>query len=214
MTMRLLIAGATGLVGGLVLERALSDPRVATVVAPTRRPIANHDKLENVVVDFDALPADTRWWTVDGVVSALGTTRAMTPDAATYRAIDHDYPLAIATHARAHGATSLALVSSLGADPCSRFAYMRLKGEVERDVAALGYSSLTIAQPSVLAGRREGVRFGERAFEAMLGVVAPMIPSKWRISPADAVAAALLEAVIAERPGTRILHNRDMPPVG
>lgn len=211
---RLLIAGATGLVGGAVLARALADPRIGHIVAPTRRPLTPHAKLENVVLDFAALPEAAPWWAVDAVVSALGTTRAQTPDAATYRAIDHDYPLTIARHARAHGAASLAVVSSLGADPRSRFAYPRLKGETERDLAALGYPSLTIARPSVLGGREGTTRFGERAFERALGALAPVLPVAWRVSPAEAVAAALLDAVLAEAPGKRVLTNGEMLMVG
>ena len=52
---RLLLAGATGLVGHATLERALASTRVAQVVAPTRRPLAPHPKLLNPVVDFDTL---------------------------------------------------------------------------------------------------------------------------------------------------------------
>ncbi len=120
---RLLIAGATGLVGKLVLEQALADKRVSRVIALTRRPIASSDKLENVVIDFSDMPDQAAWWSVDGVVSALGTTRATANSRSAYRAVDYDYPLAVACHARDHGATHFALTSSLGADPRSPFVY-------------------------------------------------------------------------------------------
>ncbi len=207
---RLLIAGATGLVGRLALEQALADKRVARVIALTRRPIAARDKLENVVIDFAALPADAAWWSVDGVISALGTTRAKTASPADYRTIDYDYPLAIARHARAHGATRLALVSSLGADPRSRFAYTRLKGELESALATLGYPSLTIARPSMLDGDRTEARANEGTITSIFRLLGPVLPPKWRISPAGVVAAALLEGAIAGRPGVHVMHNEDM----
>lgn len=73
---RILIAGATGLVGAQVLKLALTDRRVSEVIAPTRVPmLASHAKLTNRVVDMTKLPADASWWVVDGVVCTIGTTR-------------------------------------------------------------------------------------------------------------------------------------------
>jgi len=208
---RLLIAGATGLVGGLALDLALADPRVERVIALTRRSIAaHHDKLENVVIDFADMPADAAWWSVDGVISALGTTRAKTQSPADYRTIDYDYPLAIARHAHAHGATRLALVSSLGADRHSRFAYTRLKGELESAVATLGYPSLSLLRPSMIDGPRADERAGEGTITSVFRLLGPVLPRKWRISPAGTIAAALLDAAIAGRPGLHVMHNEDM----
>ena len=207
---RLLIVGATGLVGGLVLAQAMADPRVERVVALTRRPIAAGGKLENVVADFATLPERAEWWAVDGVVCALGTTRADTPSPTAYRAIDHDYPLVVARAALAAGATRFALVSSLGADPRSRFAYPRLKGELEEALAEMGYPSLTIARPSMLAGSRERQRPGERATLALFRAFGRVLPRRLRISPALSVAAALLDGAIEGPPGRRVLTNEEM----
>jgi uncharacterized protein YbjT (DUF2867 family) len=207
---RLLIVGATGLVGGLVLEQALADARVSGVIALTRRPIAPHDKLENVVLDFAAMPADAAWWSVDGVVSALGTTRAKTSSPSAYRTIDYDYPLAVARHARAFGATRFALVSSLGADPRSRFAYTRLKGELESELEKVGFPSLTIVRPSMLVGHREKERPNEGTVTAIFRLLGPVLPRRWRISPASVVAACLLDGAIAAPPGVHLKHNEDM----
>jgi uncharacterized protein YbjT (DUF2867 family) len=207
---RLLIAGATGLVGQLVLEQALVDDRVSKVIALTRRPIAPHEKLENVVIDFDDMPAQAPWWSVDGVVSALGTTRATTSSPSAYRTIDYDYPLAVARHARAHGATRFALVSSLGANPRSLFVYTRTKGELESELRTLGFPSLTIVRPSVLDGHRNQQRFDERSANVVFKLLAPVLSRRLRISPAIAVAAALLEGAIAAPPGVHLKHNEDI----
>lgn len=80
----LLIVGATGFVGKLASEQALADKRVSRVVALTRRPIASSDKLENVVLDFSTIPDEADWWSVDGVISALGTTRAAAGSPSAY----------------------------------------------------------------------------------------------------------------------------------
>lgn len=208
--MRLLIAGATGLVGKLVLQQALADPRVERVIALTRRPIAARDKLENVVIDFANIPAEAEWWAVDGVVCALGTTRAAAGSAAAFRTIDYDYPLAVARHARAHGATRFALTSSLGADPGSLLLYPRTKGELERDLRAVGYPSLTILRPSLLGGDRGEQRGTENLASIVIRMLTPVLPRRLHISPAGVVAAALVEAAIAGPPGVHVRTNDDM----
>jgi nucleoside-diphosphate-sugar epimerase len=93
----LLVLGATGFVGGSVVRLALEDPRVATVIAPTRRTIAHHPRLQNPVVDFDLLDPNAPWWRVHAVISALGTTTRATPSAAEYERIEVGYPVAVAT---------------------------------------------------------------------------------------------------------------------
>jgi uncharacterized protein YbjT (DUF2867 family) len=59
---KLLLVGATGLVGRHVLDLALGDPRFSTVVAPTRRLLSAHPKLSNPQIDFDNPPTDANWW--------------------------------------------------------------------------------------------------------------------------------------------------------
>lgn len=206
----LLVIGATGLVGGEVIAQALADSRVERVLALTRRPVEAVGKLQNVVVDFSALPEHASWWAVDGLVAALGTTRADTPSPERYRAIDHDYPLAVARHARRAGATRFALVSSIGADPRSRFTYPRLKGELEAALAEVGYPSLTVVRPSMLAGPRERTRPGEGAALALFRLLRPVLPRHLQVSPAAAVAKALLEAAVTGPPRQRVVTNADM----
>lgn len=206
----ILVAGATGLVGSLVVAQTLADARVERVVALTRRPIVAGGKLVNVVAELGDLPADAPWWAVDGVVCALGTTRARTPAPSEYRAIDHDAPLAIARCARAAGATRFALVSSLGADPRSRFGYTRLKGELETALAAVGYPSITVLRPSMPVGERAEARAGERMFLALFRLAGPLLPRAWRVSPAAVVAAAALEGALAGPAGKRVVANAAM----
>jgi len=206
--MRLLIAGATGLVGNLVLEQALADTRVSRVIALTRRPLPPHAKLENVVIDFSAMPVQASWWSVDGVVCTLGTTRAVAKSDAVYRAIDLEYPLAVARQARKHGATRLALTSSLGANPRSLFFYTRTKGELESELRKLGFPSLTFVRPSVLDGHR--ARGGERTANIIFEILAPVLPRSLRVSPAKGIAALLLDGAIAAPSGVHIKTNADM----
>ena len=201
----LLIAGATGLVGRIVLDKALGDARVTQVVALTRRPLPAHPRLANPLVDYEALPPKADWWRCDAVICALGTTRAKAGSAEAFYRVDHDYPLMAATHARAHGAKAFALVSAIGADAGSRLLYNRTKGEVEASIGALDYPSYTIVRPGLIGGKRDEFRLAERVSDAILTVLGPVLPRQWRISPAENIAAALIEAALETRPGRHIV---------
>jgi uncharacterized protein YbjT (DUF2867 family) len=207
---KILVAGATGLVGGEALALLLADHRVTQVVAPTRRPLTPHPKLLNPIMDSTNLPADAAWWAVDGAICALGTTRAQSPSAAAYRAIDHDYPLAIATQVRLQGATRFALTSSMGADARSYFRYTRIKGQLEDAITRLDFDSLTIVRPGFLGGERDEARPMERIVGNVLRIATPLLPAIAQISPARTVASLLVEAAIGGDPGKRVLTSADI----
>ncbi|WP_236685851.1 NAD-dependent epimerase/dehydratase family protein [Pseudoxanthomonas suwonensis] len=202
-----LLAGATGLVGRHVLALLLADPRVARVVAPVRRPLPPHRKLLDVPVDYDDLPEDAPWWAVDAVVCTLGTTIAVAGSREAFHRIDHDYPLRVAELARSHGAGAYALNSAKGADPGSRVFYSRVKGELERDLATLGYPSLTFVRPGLIGGERSEKRTGEGIATVVLGALHPVLPRAWRINPAPRIAEALVEAALHARPGQHVVDS-------
>lgn len=204
---RLLIVGATGLVGRHALASALADPRVSQVVAPTRRALPPHAKLDNPIVDFEALPADAAWWSVDAVVCTLGATIRDAGSEAAFRRVDVDHVLAVATHARAAGARAFALNSSVGADPAARAFYLRCKGEAERGAEALGYPSLTLVRPSIIGGERERRRPLEHLGMVTLLAFEPLVPKRYRVVPAERIARCLLDAAIAAPPGVRIVES-------
>ena len=204
----LLLVGATGLVGLEVVRQALADRAIERVVALTRRPLElRHLRLENQVVDFDALPTEAAWWSVDAVICTLGTTMRQAGSRAAFRKVDHDYVLAVARQARAHGAEVFALTSSLGAKAGSGNFYLRTKGEIECDLAAEGFTSLTFVRPSLIGGKREKQRWPEALGLKVFAVMAPVLPRRYRIAPAERIAASLLAAVRAGLPGVRVVES-------
>lgn len=204
----ILLLGATGLVGNVVLLQALADQRISRIVAPTRRALSEqHAKLENPVVDFDALPAEASWWGCDGAICTLGTTMRRAGSRAAFFKVDHDYVVNSAKLARQHGARSFVVVTAVGANPRSNFFYPRVKGEVERALEGLGFFSLTIVRPNFIGGERQERRPAERAFLAVLGVVNPVLPAGWRMNPAENIARVLIEAAVAATPGTRVVAS-------
>ena len=207
----LMLVGATGLVGGLVLRQTLADRRVARVVAPTRRALPPHGKLDNPVVDFDSLPQDAEWWSVDAVVCALGTTIRQAGSQAAFRRVDYELPLAVAKLARARGARTFVLTSSVGADAGSRTFYLRVKGEVEDAIGLCGFPSYTIVRPSMLGGERAQSRPLERLGMKSMQALAPLIPARWRVVSADDVATVLVACALRTKPGTTVVESEEIP---
>jgi uncharacterized protein YbjT (DUF2867 family) len=202
----LLLVGSTGLVGSEVLRQALDASSIMRIVAPTRRALGQqHAKLENPIVDFDALPAGAPWWECEAAICTLGTTMRRAGSRAAFFKVDHDYVVNSARLARRHGARSFALVTAFGANPGSSFFYPRVKGEVERAVEALGFPSLTIVRPSFIGGERQERRPTEKAFLTVLEALNPILPKSLRLNPAPNIARVLIEASVAATPGKRIV---------
>lgn len=207
----ILLVGATGLVGRHVMERALADGRVDRLVAPTRRPLPSHPKLFNPLVDFQCLPGDADWWSVDGAICALGTTRAKAgwatlEYARAIRTVDHDYPLAVARLVRGRDAACFALTSTMGANAGSRFLYTRTKGELEERLKELRFPSLTLVRPGLIGGQRDDARATERIAGAILGTLAPLLPRHFRINPAERIAEVLTDAAVEGPPGCQVVE--------
>ncbi len=202
-----MLVGATGLVGQQVLQKALASERVRRVVAPTRRALPPHPKLINPVVDFDRLPDDAPWWAVDAVVCTLGTTLKVAGSQAAFYRVDHDLPLRVAQLALRHGAQAYALNSALGADPRSRVFYSRTKGELERDLRALAYPSLTLVRPGLIGGERHESRPAEQIGVRVSQWLRPLLPPRYRVVPAERIAHHLLQAALAGAPGCNVLSS-------
>lgn len=206
-----LLAGASGLVGRELLEGLLADGTVASVHALVRRELALRDpKLTQHVADFGALPALPP---LHEAYIALGTTIKAAGSREAFRAVDFDAVIGVAKAARTAGATRLGVVSAMGADPGSRVFYSRVKGEVERALAAVGFATLVIARPSLLVGDRTALgqptRSGEEAGAKLARWIGFAIPGNYRPIRARQVARALLQAV-PQASGHRILLSGDM----
>lgn len=147
------------------------------------------------------------WWQADAVICTLGTTMHVAGSQAAFRRVDHDYPLAVARLAHRSGTPTYVLNSALGADPASRIFYNRVKGEVERALAGIGFASLTCVRPGLIGGSRDEFRFGERMLVLALGVAGPLWPRKWRMNPAPRIARALLDAALEARPGVHVIGS-------
>jgi len=199
------VAGATGLVGRELVRRLLLEKAYRRVIALARRPLAMSDrKLVTVPAAFERLDQVLASETVNAqiidVFCCLGTTIGAAGSEAAFRRVDYEYAMALGRWAAQVGARRLIVISALGADPASRIFYNRVKGEIERDLVALGLPSLVIVRPSLLRGERSEFRLGERIALALSAPWRKLIPVRVRpISVAD-VAKAMTDAAIAHRP--------------
>ncbi len=211
------MAGATGLVGQAVLAALLADKRYAAVHCVGRRaPPIQHPKLIQHVLDLAGLKKLLGIAHVDDVFIALGTTIKTAGSQAAFRAVDFDAVIAVARAAKAIGASRLGVVSAMGASPRSNVFYSRVKGEMEEALAQLGYQTLIIARPSMLAGDRAALAQPERPGEHLALIATrwlkPLIPANYRAIAGEAVARALINAVQQTRQGRRVLLSGEMQP--
>ena len=207
-----LVAGATGLVGQAILALLLADRRYSTVhVMGRRAPSVQHPKL---VAHISASLTNWTCPAVDDAFIALGTTIKVAGSKAAFRAIDGDAVVAIASSAKAAGATRLAVVSAMGAHAQSSVFYNQVKGEMEAAVGQLGFGTLVIARPSLLAGDRDALKQPERLAEK-LSLVAfkwlkPLIPANYRAISASSVARAMVYALQTSSKGKHVLSSGAM----
>ncbi|KFA17627.1 NAD-dependent dehydratase, partial [Xanthomonas vasicola pv. musacearum NCPPB 4392] len=86
----------------------------------------------------------------------------------------------------------------------SRIFYSRVKGELERDLREIGFPSLTFVRPGLIGGERQERRTGEHVGSIVLGALGPILPRRFRINPAERIAAAMVTAALAPARGE---HN-------
>jgi uncharacterized protein YbjT (DUF2867 family) len=206
--MKVLILGATGLVGRSALAQALAQPAVAHVIAPTRRPLPKQDKLINPVAPkLELLLPEVASWRVDAAICATGTTIKKAGSKEAFHSVDHDLPLSFARLAHQAGAQSFALVSSIGASVDSSFFYARVKGELERDVREIGFRSLTILRPNIIEGGRDEFRLAESLALRLSHFLAPVLPKRFHVNPAPKIAQALVDAVVIAKAGCHFRYS-------
>jgi uncharacterized protein YbjT (DUF2867 family) len=201
------LIGATGLVGTDLVRQLLADERFERVTSLGRKRTGTvHPKLDEQVIDFEAPAAWSSLVKGDAAFSSLGTTLKQAGSQAAQKKVDYDYQFAFATAAAKNGVPSYVLVSSASANAKSRLFYTRIKGELDRDVQALGFERVRIIRPSLLGGDRKNPRPGEKISSVLLGAVNAIgIGRKYREIHADVVARAMINAALDPEKGTRVI---------
>jgi len=177
----------------------------------------DHPRLANRVVRFDApLEAQLKGLTCQDAFCCLGTTLREAGSREAFRAVDHDLVLGFARLALKTGAERLVVVSSVGADRAARNFYLRVKGEMEHSLQAVGFRALDFMQPSLLLGARRHLRPLEFAAQAFMWVARPLFlgaATRYRAIEADIVAAAMYGVARIGRRGVHRHQYDDMRPL-
>jgi len=205
------LIGATGLIGNYLLDELLNDDFYHAVRILIRRPMEfTHSKLEKKLVDFtDAESFRLALEGSDVVFCSIGTTqKKVKGDKAAYRKVDYDITVNAAKFCKLNGCETFVFVSSVGANSKSNNFYLKLKGEVEDAVKAVGLKSVHIMRPSVLLGERKEFRLGEKISKGIMSTFSFLIPSKYKPMHGRVVAKAMLAAAMKTEEGFFIREYR------
>jgi uncharacterized protein YbjT (DUF2867 family) len=203
-----LIAGASGLTGGYLLNLLLESPEYSSVIAYVRKNSGlTHPKLREIVVDWETLQEPVA---AEDVFCCLGTTIKKAGSQEAFRRVDYDYPLQLAQLQFRGGSQQFLLVSAMGADAKSSIFYSRVKGELENILQSIGYKSLHIFRPSFIAGPRKESRPGEKIGLAIFSILSPLFIGplkKYAPIQAEHIARAMLRTAQKNEPGTRVYDS-------
>ncbi|HVG54316.1 MAG TPA: NAD(P)H-binding protein [Vicinamibacterales bacterium] len=216
-TKRLVIVGATGMVGGYALRYALEHPAVGRVTAIGRRTVGiSHPRLTEVLHrDFaDCSPLADTLSGQDAVAFCLGTYTGSVSDA-DLRTITVDYTIEFARVLRdSSPEAAFAFLSGSGADPTgrSRLAFARYKGEAEKALSAAGFPRLYIFRPAYIypVEPRKEPNVSYRLLRATYPVLRTLFPNQ--VIEADDLARAMVDVAVrdtSERENN-VFENRDI----
>lgn len=191
-----IVLGATGLTGGILLQKLIKDSRYNKIILFSRSSAAVKDKkVEEHLVDLFDLQKHKELFNGNEVYCCIGTTKSKTPNEEVYKKIDYGIPVSAAKLAGENNIPKFLVISALGADAKSKVFYNKTKGEMEQDVLAQKISETYIFEPSLISGDREEKRVFESLAKNAMKVlnyafVGPL--KKYRSIEPDAIAEAMI----------------------
>ena len=210
---RATLFGGTGLIGGFLLDLILADDTFTKVNVITRKPlIKQHDKMEVFEIDFSKPQEIERSIGDSNVVfSCIGTTQAhVRGDKKAYRKTDYDISHNIALGCEKKEVEHFLFISTAGANSSSSNFYMGLKGEIDNTVLKLKLTTTTIFRPSLLLGKRNEFRPGERLAQIIMPLFSFLMPKKLQAIRGEKVAKAMLDQSKLKNIGNTIIENEAM----
>ena len=155
MDKKVVIIGATGLVGNALLQEVIQAKEVSEIRIFVRKAIDGlPEKVTQIVTEFSDFSLLKEQVIGDVIYCCVGTTRKKTPDLTDYRNIDFGINIGMAKLAKENGIPTVHLISAIGASTSSRIFYSKLKGEIEEAMKELKFDNCYIYQPSILIGSR------------------------------------------------------------
>jgi uncharacterized protein YbjT (DUF2867 family) len=214
---RLVIVGATGMVGGYALRYALDNSEVKSVTSIGRKKLGtSHPKLKEVLHQnfADCSPLANVLSNQDAVVYCLGTYTGSVSDE-QLRVITADYTIEFARVVRDRSPdAAFSFLSGSGADPTgrSRLAFARYKGQAEKALLAVGFPRVYLFRPAYIypVEPRKEPNFNYRLIRAIYPVFQVLFPNQ--VIRADDLARAMVDVAVSGRGDrrSRVLENRDI----
>ena len=165
------VSGASGLVGSKLMELLCENVTVKKIIVLSRRPLEfENPKVQVVLTDFTRLQAfQGKLEGADVMYCCIGTTIKKAGSRDAFRKVDYQIPYDLASLASRAEIPKLIIISSIGASPGSKNFYLRVKGEMERDISAdFRFQKLAFLRPSLLLGDRQEFRFIERIMQLLM----------------------------------------------
>ena len=191
-----IILGATGLTGGLLLQKLIEVKDYSNIKLFSRSKIEGlPSKVTQYIGDLLNLEQFKADFTAHQVFCCIGTTASKTPDKSVYKKIDYGIPVTAAKLAKTNGIDTFVVISSMGANANSSIFYNKTKGEMERDVKQQNISRTFILRPSLIGGEREERRTLEKIGLAIFKVLQPLFIGKlkqYKITEPDHIAQAMI----------------------
>ncbi len=207
-----IILGATGLTGGILLQKLIQDDRYEKIKLFSRKSVnISHPKIEEHLIDMLKLRDSAQDFTADEVFCCIGTTNAKTPDKDLYHKIDYGIPVSAARLCKTNKIKTLVVISALGADAESRVFYNRTKGEMEKAVLEFDIPKTHILQPSLIGGKRVEKRSGEYFFKVLMKIFNPLLIGplkKYRTIHPETIVSAMIWLANNDFEEKRVLSDK------
>jgi uncharacterized protein YbjT (DUF2867 family) len=217
--MKVIIFGATGMVGKGVLLECLGDERVEHVLLVTRHPIdVIHPKLRDLIHQdfFDYSGIQSRFAGFDACFFCLGVSSIGMSETEYYH-LTYDLTLAAATAIASvtSGRLTFCYVSGEGTDSSEqgRVAWARVKGKTENALLRLPFKAAFMFRPGYIQPLK-GIKSKTGWYQAIYDVIGPLYPLIRRLAPryvttTVSIGRAMIE-VAANGYGNRVLSTDDM----
>lgn len=194
--MRIVLLGATGLVGNHVLTKLLTADTPHQILTIGRRKPAlpeafktTTQKDDSMNTQFEFVASDLQAEeqvssiiatfqasaSIDMIICCLGTTIKAAGSKQGFFHVDHDLVVTAARVAKHCGIQRMMMISAINANSQSPIFYSKVKGQAEQSLKALNFSQLIIIKPSLLMGQRKVFRFAESISAPIVRLINPML---------------------------------------
>jgi len=210
---KITLFGPTGLIGNEILKLLENDSDFEKINVVSRRPVELKSRKSSLnIIDFKDF--NSYLDVIDGsdvVLAAIGTTQSKVGfNKKKYREIDFDIISNAVKACKEKNVKHFSFVSSAGADINNKSFYLKLKGEIEKEVESKQLNSSTVYRPSLLLGNRKENRFGEKVAQILIPLISFLFPDNYKPIKAIDVAKAMVTESKKIEPGFKIYHYRDI----